>query len=30
VSNISNPYTQVSSYDLTPPRTFGAEFHYKF
>ncbi len=30
VSNISNPYTQVSAFDLTPPRTFGAEFHYKF
>ena len=30
VSNLSNPYTQVSAFDLTPPRTFGAEFHYKF
>ena len=30
VSNLSNPYTQTSAFDLTPPRTFGAEFHYKF
>jgi iron complex outermembrane receptor protein len=22
--------TQASSYDLTPPRTYGVEFHYKF
>jgi iron complex outermembrane receptor protein len=30
VSNPSAALTQVSSFDLTPPRTFGAEFHYKF
>jgi iron complex outermembrane receptor protein len=30
VSNVANPYSQVSAFDLTPPRTFGAEFHYKF
>jgi iron complex outermembrane receptor protein len=30
VSNPTNPYSQVSAFDLTPPRTFGAEFHYKF
>ncbi len=30
VGNPSAGITQVSSYDLTPPRTFGAEFHYKF
>ena len=23
-------YSQVNSYDLTPPRTYGVEFHYKF
>jgi iron complex outermembrane receptor protein len=23
-------YTQHSAYDLTPPRTYGVEFHYKF
>jgi iron complex outermembrane receptor protein len=30
VGNQGAGITQVSSYDLTPPRTFGAEFHYKF
>ena len=30
VGNLSNPYSQVSAFDLTPPRTFGAEVHYKF
>ena len=30
VSNIGNPYSQVSAFDLTPPRTFGMELHYKF
>jgi iron complex outermembrane receptor protein len=30
VSNPSDPYTQVPAFDLTPPRVFGAEFHYKF
>jgi iron complex outermembrane receptor protein len=28
--NTSAGITQDPSYDLTPPRTFGAEFHYKF
>jgi hypothetical protein len=30
VGNTGAGITQVSAYDLTPPRTFGAEFHYKF
>jgi iron complex outermembrane receptor protein len=30
VSNPGLSYSQVSAFDLTPPRTFGAEFHYKF
>jgi iron complex outermembrane receptor protein len=30
VGNASAGITQVSAFDLTPPRTFGAEFHYKF
>jgi iron complex outermembrane receptor protein len=30
VGNLSAGITQVPAFDLTPPRTFGAEFHYKF
>jgi iron complex outermembrane receptor protein len=30
VSSPATALTQTSSFDLTPPRTFGAEFHYKF
>ncbi len=30
VSNPSVGYSQVSAFDLTPPRTFGMEVHYKF
>jgi hypothetical protein len=29
-NNPSLAYSQTSSYDLTPPRTFGMELHYKF
>jgi iron complex outermembrane receptor protein len=28
--NPANPVTQDSVYDLTPPRTYGVEVHYKF
>jgi iron complex outermembrane receptor protein len=30
VGNTGAGITQVPAYDLTPPRTFGGEFHYKF
>jgi iron complex outermembrane receptor protein len=30
VGNPGAGITQVPAFDLTPPRTFGAEFHYKF
>ena len=30
VGNLSAGITQVPAFDLTPPRTFGAEVHYKF
>jgi iron complex outermembrane recepter protein len=30
VGNTSAGITQVPAFDLTPPRTFGAEVHYKF
>jgi iron complex outermembrane receptor protein len=30
VSNPTLAYTQTSAFDLTPPRTFGMEVHYKF
>jgi iron complex outermembrane receptor protein len=30
VGATSEGISQVPAYDLTPPRTFGAEFHYKF
>ena len=28
--NPANPTNQLQSYDLTPPRTYGVEVHYKF
>ena len=28
--NPANPTFQQSSFDLTPPRTYGVEVHYKF
>jgi len=30
ISGTAASYTQNASYDLTPPRTYGLEFHYKF
>jgi iron complex outermembrane recepter protein len=28
--NVANPVNQLTAYDLTPPRTYGVEVHYKF
>jgi iron complex outermembrane receptor protein len=28
--NVANPVAQLTAFDLTPPRTYGVEVHYKF